>query len=89
MQDHIAHLSELRKILIRSFLLTMIFFGLAFYFHDMLFKILSYPFDQINTQQTLIATSIVTPFVVPIKFCFYDKYLAKYAIPFLSILALY
>jgi sec-independent protein translocase protein TatC len=78
----IAHLLELRDRLIRSFIVVIVAFAPCVYFKSEIFSALSKPLlDKLPPGATLIATSVVSPFMTPLKLAFFVALFA--AMPYL------
>lgn len=67
----ITHIAELRKRLIQSISLTAIVFVLACYYSKEIFHGFVKPMIVHLDSQMLIATSVIAPFIVPLKLAFY------------------
>lgn len=73
----LSHLLELRTRLIRAFAAVLIAFVPCAYFKNELFSALAQPLiDKLPQGATLIATSVVSPFMTPFKLAFFTALVA-------------
>jgi sec-independent protein translocase protein TatC len=73
----ISHLLELRDRLMKAFLAVVIAFIPCVIFREKLFTLLAQPLiDQLPAGASLIATSVISPFMTPFKLAFYVALIA-------------
>lgn len=68
----LSHLMELRSRLVRAFVVVLIVFVPCAYFRTQIFHALAQPLlDKLPKNSTLIATTVVSPFMTPFKLAFF------------------